>query len=184
MQMMHIEVPQVPFASCAMDFIRQLPTTLKGNRFALTFICLITSYLITVPLKPKTADEVSMVYIKEILPKTSCSKFIWQDNETEFKSEQLMPIFNIKRIYSNPYYHRGNSRIENIHNLLKRTMARYMHGSQLKCDDALSLETYCYNIAPSVDDLESPFYFVHGSYSLKGRLSNLQILLQICQRPA
>ena len=68
-QPMHLEIPQVPFASCAVDSIGQLPTTSKGNRFALTFICLLTSYLIAVPLKTKTADEVSMVYIKDILPK-------------------------------------------------------------------------------------------------------------------
>ena len=47
----------------------------KGHMYVLTFICLLPSYLITVPLKTKTADEVSVVYIKEILPKTSCSKF-------------------------------------------------------------------------------------------------------------
>ena len=84
---MHLEIRQVPFASYAMDSIVQLPTTSKGNRFNLTFICLLTSYLITVPLKTKTADKVSMVYIKEILPETSCSKFILQDNETKFKKE-------------------------------------------------------------------------------------------------
>ena len=91
-QPMHVEIPQVMFAGCTMDSIGQLPTTSKGNRFALTFICLLTSYLITVPLKTKTADEVSMAYIKEILPKTSCSKFILQDNGTEFKNEQLRSI--------------------------------------------------------------------------------------------
>ena len=51
---MHLEIPQVPFASCAMDSMEQLPTMLSGNRFALTFICLLTSYLITVPIKMKT----------------------------------------------------------------------------------------------------------------------------------
>ena len=76
-----------------MDSIGQLHTMCKGNRFALTFIYLLNSFLITVPLKTKTADEVSMVYIKEILPKSSCSKFILQDNGTEFKNEQLMSIF-------------------------------------------------------------------------------------------
>ena len=74
-QLMHLEIPQVPFTS-AVDSFGQLPTTSKGNRFALTFICLLMSYLITLPLKTKTADKVSMAYIKEILPKTSCSKFI------------------------------------------------------------------------------------------------------------
>ena len=52
-------------------------------------------------------------------------------------------------------------------------MAKFMHGSQLELDDALPIATYCYNIAPSVDDLESPFYLVHGWDPLGGRLSNL-----------
>ena len=72
-QPMYLEIPQVPFAGCAMASIGQLPTTSKGNRFTLMFICLLTSYLITVPLKTKTFDKVFMAHIKEILPKTSCS---------------------------------------------------------------------------------------------------------------
>ena len=67
-QPLHLEKPQVPFAGCAMDCIRPLLTMSKGHRYAVTFICLLTSYLITISLKTKTADEVSMVYIKEILP--------------------------------------------------------------------------------------------------------------------
>ena len=120
-QPLHLEISQVPFAGCAMDCIGPMPTTSKGHRHALTFICLLTSYLITVPLRTKTADEVSVAYMKEILPKTSCPKFILQDNGTEFRNEQLMSMFDslgIKHIYSNPYYPKGNSMIENIHNFL------------------------------------------------------------------
>ena len=118
-----------------------------------------------------------MAYIREILPKTMCPKFILQDNGTEFKNEQMMSVFDtlsIKCIYSNPYYPKGNSRIENIHNFLKCTIAKFMYGSQLEWDDALPLATYCYNITPSVDDLELPFYLHYGRDLLKGRLSNLQ----------
>ena len=95
----------------------------------------------------------------------------------------IVDTLGIKRIYSNPYYHRGNSIIENVHNFLKRTIAKFMHGSQPEWDDALPLVTYCYNIAHSVDDLESPFYSGHGRDPLEGRLSNPSKLLQICQRP-
>ena len=49
-----------------------------------------------------------------------------------------------------------------------------MYGSQLKWDDTLPLATYCFNITPSVTDLESPFYLVHGRDPMEGRLSNLQ----------
>ena len=46
-------------------------------------------------------------------------------------------------------------------------MVTFVHCSQLESDDVLPLSTYCYNITPSVDDLESPFYLVHGRGLLK-----------------
>ena len=51
---------------------------------------------------------------------------------------------------------------------------KFTYGSQLEWDDALSLVMYCFNIASSVGDLESPFYLVHGRDPLEGRFSNLQ----------
>ena len=48
---MHLEIPVVPFTECAMNCIGPLLAAPKGNRNALTFICLLTSYLITVPLQ-------------------------------------------------------------------------------------------------------------------------------------
>ena len=84
---MHLEIPNALFAGCAMDCISPLPATSKGHRHTQMFICLLTSYLIMVPLISKMADEVSMAYIKEMLPKTLCSRFILQDNGTEFKND-------------------------------------------------------------------------------------------------
>ena len=49
-----------------------------------------------------------------------------------------------------------------------------MHNSTHEWDDALPLSTYCFNIAPSVNDLESPFYLVHGRNPLEVILSYLQ----------
>ena len=83
-------------------------------------------------------DKVSMVYIKDIFLKTSCSKFILQDNGTEFKNDKLMSVFDtlgIKHIYSNPYYAQGNGRLEKIHNFLKCTIMKLLYVSQLKWDD-------------------------------------------------
>ena len=57
-QPMHLAIPQVPFTCCAMDCIGPLPTSSKGHRYPQTFICLLMSYLVTVPLMTKTADEV------------------------------------------------------------------------------------------------------------------------------
>ena len=68
-QPMHLDIPNIPFAGCAVDTIGMLPTTSKSHKFALTFICLLPSYVITVPLKTKKAENIIMGYLKEILPK-------------------------------------------------------------------------------------------------------------------
>ena len=160
---MYFDIPNIPFAQCALDSIGILSTTTKGNKFALTFVCLLTSYVIVVPLRIKTAVEVMMVYLKEILPKTLCSLYILQENGTELKSDHIISTFKslgIKRIFSNPFYPKGNGRIENIHNFLKRTIAKFLHNSTFKWDDALTLAVNCFNIAPLVNDLELPFYHI------------------------
>ena len=53
-------------------------------------------------------------------------------------------------------------------------LQNFTYSYQLQWDDALFLASYYYNIAPSVNDLESPFYLVHGKDPLEGTLSNLQ----------
>ena len=98
-------------------------------------MCLLTSYLITVPLMSETAEEVTMAYMKHILPTTSCSTFILQDNGTEFKNSQLLATFKslgIKPIYSNPYRPQGNSRLKNAHNFLKCSISKFVHRSTLE----------------------------------------------------
>ena len=174
---MHLEIPQVPFAGCAVDTIRLLPMTSKGSKSMLTFMCLLTSYLIAVPLKSKTTEEVTMAYIKHILSTTSCSTFILQDNGTEFKNSQLVATFKllgIKPIYSNPYRPQGNSRLENTHNFLKHILSKFLHSNMLEWDDILPIAAYIYNIAPTVNDLKSLFFLVFGRDPLEGRLSHLQ----------
>ena len=110
------------------------------------------------------------------LLKTSCSKFILQDNGAEFKSDQLMSVFNIlgmKCMYSNPYYPQGNGRIENVYNFLKCTIAKFIYSNSLEWNAMLPPATYCYNVVPLVKDLESPYYLIHGHALLEGRLINI-----------
>ena len=49
-----------------------------------------------------------------------------------------------------------------------------MHNSTFEWDDVLALGVYYFNVAPLVNNFESPFYLVQGSELFKGRLSHLQ----------
>ena len=183
---MHLDIPNIAFTGCVVDSIGILLTTTKGHKFAWTFVCLLTSYVTAVPLKPKTVEEVMMVYLKEILSKTSCNIYILQDNGTELKNNCLISTFEslgIKWIYSNPFYIKWTGWIENVHNFLKRTIAKLMHNSTLEWDDDLPLAVYCFNVVPQVNDLESTFYLVHGRDLLEGRLGHLKNYCRDVEQP-
>ena len=69
----------------AMDTIGKLPTTCKGNRYALACIDLLTSYVIAVPIPNKAAELVIEAYLSGILSKTGVFIVCLSDNGSELK---------------------------------------------------------------------------------------------------
>ena len=109
---LHLEIPKVPFICISIDTMGKLPTTSSGNRYALTCIDLLTSYVIAVPMPDKTAESVVEAYLLGILPKAGASMVCLSDNGSELKNNQmntLLKQLGIKHIYSNPYRLKGNS---------------------------------------------------------------------------
>ena len=120
---LHLQIPKVPFACIAIDTIGKLPTTSSGNRYVLTCINLLTSYIIAVPIPNKAAELVVETYLSGILSRTGASMVCLSGNGTELKNSQMNTILKqvgIKHIFSNPYRPQGNSCIEKVHNFLKR----------------------------------------------------------------
>ena len=68
---LHLEIPKIPFACIPIDTIGKLPITTSRNKYALTCIDLLTSYMIAVPMLDKTADLVVEVYLSGILSRAS-----------------------------------------------------------------------------------------------------------------
>ena len=63
----HYEIPQILMAVLATDTIGHLPITSKGNRWVVTTICLDTSYMITVLMKEKSAENIVQANLSGIL---------------------------------------------------------------------------------------------------------------------
>ena len=127
--------------------------------------------MIAVPILDKTADSVIEAYLSGILSRASASMVCLLDNGLEIKNSQMNTILKqlgIKHIYSNPYRPQGNSRIENVHNFLKRTLTKFLSSSDAKWDKVLLLPVICFNSTPTSDYLESLFFLMHGRDPLEG----------------
>ena len=84
----HLEVPQIQMAVLAIDMVGHLPIPSKGNRWALTAICLQTSYVFAIWMKEKSAENIVQAYLACILVHKGGSVAILSGNGTEFKKKQ------------------------------------------------------------------------------------------------
>ena len=89
---LHLEVPKILFACIAINTIGKLPTTSSGNKYVLTCINMLTSYVIAIPMLDKTANSIIEAYLSGILSRTGVSMVCLSDNGTELKNNQMNTI--------------------------------------------------------------------------------------------
>ena len=88
----------------------------RGNRYALTVICMLTRYTWSKPIADKSVETIVRIYIKEVYSKYGSSRKILSDNGTEFKNKLFDQVAwdlgKEHKVYSPPYHRACNERIE------------------------------------------------------------------------
>ena len=163
---LHFDVATIPMQFISMDLIGEFyPPTSRKHRYALTVICMLMGYVFCVPLKTKTAEEVTQAYIDNVYSKFGGSLKILSDNGTEFKHkvfEQVAKELGVEyKLYTLPYCPASNDRIEGFHAFLKACISKHVT-PQLEWDDLVPLACAAYNFIPNKQSKESPFLLMFG----------------------
>ena len=175
----HLPIPNKPFDSICLDCVGPLERSKRNFKWILTCIDLHSSFMIAVPMKSKSANDVIHAYVEIILPQIVPSRFILTDNGTEFKNDTMSNVLNrlnTEHKFTTVYFPRGNSRLENLHALLKRSISKYIDILDVEWDKCLNLAMYAFNISPSSDNCNSPYYLVYGREPIDTELQELEEL--------
>ena len=154
----------------SMDLIGEFhPPSSKGNRYALTAVCMLTGYMFCIPLKNKSAEEIVTAWRNHIaFPFGVCRKLL-MDNGNEFKNDLFSRVAEQlgveRKIYSPPYRLQSNGRIEGFHKFLKSCLAKHISRHR-EWDDVVPLATASYNWLPNQHSKESPFFVMFGRDAL------------------
>ena len=82
-----------PMDFICMDLIGEFhPPSSSGHRYVLTAVCMLTGFTWCVPLKTKTAEEVTKAYMDHIYCNFGGSIKILTDNRTEFKNKLFKEV--------------------------------------------------------------------------------------------
>ena len=102
-----------PMEFLSMDLIGEFhPPSSKGNRYALTAVCMLTGYTFCIPIKNKSVEEIATAWRNHItFPFGVCRKLL-TDNGTEFKNDLFSRVTEQlgveRKIYSPPYRPQSN----------------------------------------------------------------------------
>ena len=148
-----------------MDLIEEFhPASSKGNRFALTAVCMLTGFTFCIPLKTKCAEDVIKVYIDHICCTFGPSRKILTDNGTKFKNKLWTEVFEklkIEQKFTPIYSPQCNGRIEGFHKFLKATIAKQLE-TCVEWDDLVWKATAAYNFFPTESSGIAPFFLMFG----------------------
>ena len=59
---LHLPIPKFPMSFTSMDLVGPYRENQNGNQYALTVICMLTNYVIMIPIRSKSTEEVIKAY--------------------------------------------------------------------------------------------------------------------------
>ena len=161
----HFSSPPQPMEFIAMDLIGEFhPASSKGNRYALTAICMLTGFTFCIPLKSKHAEDVIKAYIDHICCPFGPSRKVLTDNGTEFKNKLWTDVFQklkTEQKFTPIYSPQCNGRIEGFHKFLKATIAKQLE-NQVEWDNLVWKATAAYNFFQTESSGIAPFLLMFG----------------------
>ena len=129
---LHFKIPNQWMEFICVDLIGEFYPTSRGNRYTLTVMDMLISFVFCVPLKSKKAEEVIQAYLNEVYYRFGGSRKILSDNGTEFKNNMFKEVAKKLgcevRAYSPPYKPQSNGKIECFHKFFKACIGKHTLG--------------------------------------------------------
>ena len=151
-----------PFQKFHVDLTGSHRKSAKGNKYLLTGICCFTKYLITVPIRDKSALTVANALLKNV-------HLIYGAVELQIRDQgpvvntvlgHLSTMMGIRDLKSTTYRPVANAAIERVHRTLNAVFAKTIKENQSDWCERAKFVTFAYNTAKHGSTTFSPFYLV------------------------
>ena len=159
--------PVKAFEIVVMDTIGPLTETKFGNKYALTIICDLTKYLVTIAIPDKSANTIARALFENFILIYGRMENVKTDQGTEFKNEifkELCKILEIQTNFSTAYHHETVGTIERNHRVFNEYLRSYINDNISDWDTYLKYFTFYHNTTPNTafDNKFTPFELVFG----------------------
>jgi len=135
------KTPQTAFDLVSIDTIGPLMTSNHGNKYAVTIICDLTKYIVTISIPDNKANTVAKAIFENFILIYGPMKQILSDRGTEYVNnvvDKLCKLLKIPHVTSTSYHHRTLGTVERSHRTFNEYLRSYINNNRTDWDDWLS----------------------------------------------
>lgn len=140
--------PQSAFDVVIVDTIGPLQKSDSGNQYAVTMICDLTKYLVTVPIPDKSAKSVAKAIFENFILIHGPMRSLRSDKGTEYENLLISELYTLMKIdqkFFVAYHHQSVGSIERNHRVFNEYI-RVFVTDMSTWDIYLRYFTFLYNI--------------------------------------
>ena len=159
-----VPAPSSPFSVIHCDVIGPLPTTVKGNKFIISYIDAFSKWIEAYPIPTPNSEVVADTLADFISRHGSPSRFV-SDNGSIFISKAIQQVykqFNITHIRTTAYHPAGNAKSERSHRTLINALSHIVNENQLDWDTKLKFALLAMRTSVHASTKLTPAAVVYG----------------------
>ena len=122
--------PEAPMQFICIDIVGPIsPVSLKGNRFCLTIVDMLTGYMMAVAIPNKSVETMVKAYMDHVYSIFGGSSHMLTDNGSKFRNDvfdEVCDKLGIKRVYSPVYTTQSNGNLEGFHRFFKACISKHI----------------------------------------------------------
>ncbi|KAH7700589.1 pol polyprotein [Aphelenchoides avenae] len=140
--------PQWPMQRIHIDIYGALPLTAKRHRYALTSVCALTKFVVMVPLRNQTFDDVKDALLSHAFSKYGVPSYIASDQGSQFMGSQFAEFskeYGFEHLAISAHHQSANAQAERFHATIGNMIATYSNENGSNWDIHLPLLTMALN---------------------------------------
>lgn len=146
-EMMITKTPQRALDVIIVDSVGPITETPNGNKYAITLICELSKYLVTIAVPDHTAKTAAKAIVEHFVLVYGPMKVLRTDGGTEYKNalfDELCELIGTEHQISTPHHHESVGAIERNHRNLNEYIRAYAENLN-EWDVYLPYFNFCYN---------------------------------------
>lgn len=162
--MIPLDVPP-PFSRWHLDFIGELPTTARGNKWLLVAVDYGTNWCCARALPAATGEAIADFIFEELLLRFGCMNEILTYRGANFMSNVLANYLGRMKVnhkLTSAFHPRTNAKAERTNGIVKQMIRKYVNGDIHRWDEYINPAIFACNVRTHRTTGFSPFYLTYG----------------------